>query len=325
MGCCGSSPQIPDAPDPYTDYLKGYEAQITTYPQQRAIDAAAKTGGKVVVDGVTYDYTGKGDADYQAAYAEKMAASMLGLQQKYGAQYVEQRLKELEQSDPEGMAMRRQLWQDIQGDIGKVNEDRKLAEANQAAILAELEKGAALDPQMQREVTQATKGRQAARGIILGPSTLREETGDLLAAGQQVKSDRQQRALAFLTSGKTPEDIAYQSRQQAMGNLGAFISGQTPTAQFGSLRGAQNGVVPFYGGSPGVGLNQDAGNQSMAYNQSIWNTQANMAGQQANPYLAGMGLGFQGMALGNSLCGDGGGRVEISPTLPSGGNQGTGE
>lgn len=296
MGCC-SGPDIPQPTDPYTDYLQGYQAQISTYPKQRMIDALAKTGGKGTVDGVEYDFTGKGDANYQADYAKKMAASMLDLQQKYGAAYVENYLKELELSDPEGTAMRKQLWQNIKADAGRTDERMKLAEANQASILAELEKGATLDPEMQREVNQATKGGQAARGIVLGPSTLKQEAGDLLTAGNTVKAERQQRALAFLTSGKTPEDIAYQKRQQTLSNIGAFIGGETPTAQFGNLKGASTGIVPFNGGAPGVGLNQNAGAEAMGYNSSIWSTDANAAAQQANPYLAGLGLGFSATAL----------------------------
>lgn len=301
------SPDMPEAPDPYTEYMQGYQAQIETLPIQRQIEYLARTGGKGVVNGREYDFTGQGDAAYQAQFARKQAETLLKLQQQYGSQYVEQYLKELELADPEGVAMRKQLWQDIQGDIGRVDERRALAEANQAAILAELEKGATLDPEMQREVEQATKGRQAARGIVLGPATAKEQAGDLLAAGNQVKAERQQRALAFLTSGKTPEDIEYQNRQQAMGNIGAFMAGQTPVAQFGQLKGASAGIVPNLGGAPGVGLNPNAGSEAVGYSNSIWNSNMGLAGQQANPYLAGLGLGFQGAAMSYLLSDNNGG------------------
>lgn len=296
---------MPDAPDPYTEYLQGYQAQIETYPQQRAIDYAARTGGKVTVDGVTYDFTGQGDAAYQSEYARKMAATMLQLQQQYGKDYVDQYLKELELADPQGVAMRKKLWQDIQSDLSRTDERRALAEQTQASILAELEKGATLDPQMEREVLQATKGRQAASGIVYGAAANRQQAVDLLTAGNQVKAERQQRALAFLTSGKTPEDIEYQNRQQAMSNLGAFISGETPVAQFGQLKGASNGIVPNYNSGPGVGMNQNAGTQSLSYANQIWGSNVNLAAQQANPYLAGLGLGFNAMSLYNLWGGSG--------------------
>lgn len=307
------SPDIPDPTDPYSDYLAGYQAQAETYPAQRYIEMLYRTGGKGDGRfGVTADFTGQGDADYQKQYTDQMAGAMLALQKQYGAQFVEQKLKELELADPEGVAQRKKLWSDIQADLGRVDERRKLAEANQASILAELEKGSTLDPEMEREVNQATKGRQAARGIILGPATQKEQAGDVLAAGNAVKAQRQQRALAFLTSGKTPEDIEYQNTQQGMANLGAFVAGETPQAQFGNLRGASQGAAPFVSGGTPQGSNQQAGSQAISYNNSVWNTNTQVAANQANPYLAGLGTGFSVFNLMNMWQGSNSGTAAAS-------------
>jgi hypothetical protein len=98
--------------------------------------------------------------------------------------------------------------------------------------------------------------------------------------------------MAFLTTGVSPEDAAYREQMQDLSNLGAFIGGETPVAQFGQLTGAANGIVPGTPVAPGMGLDPNAGANGMAWANNVWATK--QAGQGVNPWVAGLAGAFQG-------------------------------
>ena len=72
-------------------------------------------------------------------------------------------------------------------------------------------------------------------------------------ASEDTAARCKQAALAFLTSGATPEDVAYRREEQAFANLGSFAVGESPIAQFGQLSGAGEGAVPFGTGVAAAG------------------------------------------------------------------------
>jgi len=110
-------------------------------------------------------------------------------------------------------------------------------------------------------------------------------------AAEARRTARQQKAAAFLSGGFAKADRNYKKDQQDLANLGAFLSGQTPTAQFQQLSGAQNGAAPFVGTTPGPGLNPNAGAQGAQFAQQNYQTQ--MANPQNNPWMQGLGMGLQ--------------------------------
>ncbi len=201
-------------------------------------------GGKAVINGREYDFTGLGDADNAAVISEQMAQVLLDIQKNYGAEYVKQRLANLRQADPTGYAARQQLFDRILADVEK-NPDRPLADDLQAQIVDSLHQGAKLDSRETEQVQQDVRGKQLHSGIYLGNAAASEEANAVVGAGEQMRDEREQQALAFQTAGVSPEDVEYRRIQQGLSNLGSFVNGQTPTAQFGSLSGAGNGAAPF--------------------------------------------------------------------------------
>ena len=187
--------QTPDAPDYAAANREGVLADIETLPLRKMIEAAAKLGTKVEYKDpktgqtIKADFTGFGDVDqargqleFSKESAETMAKLALDLQTKYGDQYIEARLKELEASDPVGFALRKKYGE---------------------TVSAELDNGYELAPGMREEVVQAERAAQAARGNILGQSSGAVEAMQTGNAAFRLYQQRLANAAAFL-SGTTP-------------------------------------------------------------------------------------------------------------------------
>lgn len=316
MGLC-SSPRIPDPADAY---VSGQRASLQTFPLQHNIEAAARLGQPITVrmpDGSsqTFDFTGLGEGDYQGQYANQMAQSLLELQQQLGPEYVQQRLRELNAADPEGQATRDQLFQSIIADLDQASgAQRPAAEELQKHILDELNKGGTLPDAVARNVSQGVLGGQVARGNFLGNAAAAEEGAALTGASDAIKAQRENAALAFLTSGATPEDVDYRRSEQALHNLGAFASGQSPTAEFGQLSGAGGGVVPFETGGPLPGTDPNAGTRGIQFSNSLYGNQNALYQSSVNPWIAGFSGAANGLNLATSFRGGTGGAGGPTPT-----------
>ncbi|MEW6303493.1 MAG: hypothetical protein AB1705_08490 [Verrucomicrobiota bacterium] len=324
MGCCLEN-DPPPPPNFAAATREAVIADMETLGDRRRLDAAARLGttGRVQVgstggvpDYKEYDFTGLGDADIAAVNADKFASAILDIQKKYGAEFTAEALKQLEQADPEGVAARKQLFEKIQTQIGE-DRERPLADELQRQIQAELEAGGKLDEQSAREFTQAVRRGQAARGNMLGDAATFQEAAEVGNQAEARRTARQQKALAFLTSGATPEDVTYRKDQQDMANLGAFLSGATPQAQFSQLSGAQNGAAPFVAGPAGPTVNPNAQNLGYGAEAQRYGAFTNWYSQQVNPWVAGITLvnntisavrgGGQTSASGGGSSGGGGG------------------
>lgn len=292
MGLC-SPPDIPAAPNPSAATVAGMEAETELYPLKRRIETAIRLGEKAYDENgnVIADFTDTGEVDYQKKYSREMAKAILALNDKYGADFVEQRMKELELADPEGTAARRRQYQKIMASLAETP-DTSIAQATERAVMEDLNRGATLDARDARAVQQRELARTTRGGVYLGAAPARREAGVMDAAGQAKLAERQQRALAFLSSGGTAEDIEFRDRQQKLANLSSFLSGTTPQAQFSQLSGAQNQAVPFTGMGP-MGGTVDRTGDAQAFNARLYTTQVNWAQEQVNPYAAGLGLGMQ--------------------------------
>lgn len=311
MGCGGS----PDIPDPSEGYVAGVLADLETLPARRRLEAAAALGipMDVVLNGrnVSADFTGLGQAQVQREYADQMAQQMLSLQREFGPRFVQQRLEELQQADPEGFRMRRDLWDRVRTSVEEAQTaQRPEADLLQEQILTELEQGGRLPQSVAERVTQDVLGRQVARGNWLGNAAAQEEAGAVAGAADAYRAERQQRALQFLTSGTSPDDVRQRREQQGLANLGSFIAGETPQAQFGQLSGAQQGAVPWQtGGVAMPGTDPNAGAAGINFANGLYAGQVDWRNTQVSPWVAGLSGAAQGMNVWAGLGGQFGRRT----------------
>ena len=198
-----SSEKKPDAPNLAGASEAGVWANVQGAATQQLIANAMKFGKSVTInvprfdakgnrlgeEEVTYDFKGSSDVDatreemeFAAESADKMAATMLEVQEKYGPGFVAAREKERQLADPTGAAVREELGR---------------------SALSDLQRGYELDPGMRREVTQAEEAGQLARGNILGSGAAAAEALSVGDASYRMRQQRLANAASFL-SGTTP-------------------------------------------------------------------------------------------------------------------------
>lgn len=239
------APGAPDAPDYAAANREAIMADIETLPLRKQIEAAAKMGESITYidpetgEEKTADFTGFGDTDQmmqeleaQLSAADLIAKRTLEVQDKYGEQFIEARLKELEASDPEGFAIRKEMG---------------------SQALDELQLGYELPPGMESQITQAERAGQAARGNILGQSAGAAEALKVGDAAFRMRQQRLANAAAFL-SGTTP----------------AAQFGAISTAQAGAAPVITPGVQQGVGLNTGAGA-QGAQYAMQAYGQQSAN------------------------------------------------------
>lgn len=285
-----SSPSIPD---PNAAARQGVVTSAELYPFQYLVSALSQEGGAgTIANPITgqpqgFDFTGLGTADVQNQTNAQQAQNLLDLQNQFGPQYVQQALQDWQQSDPAGFSDYNQLYDTIQGQVNAPVPGIDLATGTQNDILDLLNKGATLDPTSQMQVEQGVRGGQVGNGIYLGNAPVQQEAEAVVGAGDQQQAASEGAASNFLASGVDPTDIQYRSIQQDLANLGAFVNGQTPEGQFGSISGAQSGAAPQSNTGysvPGINEGQAAGsgvnNAFDLYNIENQNT--------VNPFVAGL-------------------------------------
>ena len=103
------------------------------------MNAAAQEGGKVSVGGKEYDFTGLGNVAQQNQMSDKMAQALLDIQKNYGADFVKQRLADLQQSDPTGYAARKQLFDKIISDSEQAPPNAQMSKDLQSQVNGMLE------------------------------------------------------------------------------------------------------------------------------------------------------------------------------------------
>lgn len=272
-------------PDPNLAAADGMRADALNFPKNWLVNAAAEMGNKITVGNKTYDFTGLGNADQSNIISDQMAQTMLDIQKNYAPQFIQQKLDELKQSDPNGYAARKQLFDRIIND-SKTNPNRPLAQDLQDQVQTMLQGAGKLDDNALQQVQQGVRGGQVAKGIYLGNAPASQEASAVVGASDNLRSQQQQQAEGYLASGISPQDVEYRRIQQSLANLGAAINGQTPEAQFTSVSGAGNGAAPFQtpNYSTPASLNPNAAEIGVGFaNQNYQTSQ-----QNANPWLAGL-------------------------------------
>lgn len=291
----------PKIPSPSKAAVAGIQADTELMPFKYLLEAASTLGKNVTIDGKEYKFEGLGQADTARTVSDKLAQTMLDLQREKSPEIIRQRLAELEAADPQGFAARKQLFDRIMADAEN-NPGRPVSSELQQQLQDELAKGAGFSDRRQEEqVREGVRGDQVKHGIYLGAAPTTEEAKTVLQAGDALRDNRQQRALDMLQSGTSPEDVAFRQLQQTLSNLGSFTNSQTPEAQFGQVSGAANGPVNLTGQSPNPNnFNPNAAGQGISNAFGIYNAQAGYQNGQANPWLAGLGIGASTVgALGN--------------------------
>ena len=224
-------------------------------------------------DAVRADFTGLGDIDaarqqldFSRESADATAQTTLYLQQRYGADFIRQRLEELKLSDPTGFALREQMGQ---------------------SVTDELAQGSRLSPSMLAEVQQSTRAAQAARGNVMGDANAAVEGMESGNAGYRLFQQRLANASAFL-SGTTP---VAQFGQISGAQQGAVGVNPMAIQQFGST------VNPNAGAQGSQFAMQSYGQQSSnTFNSNAQNPWSTLLGG-----ITGMGATAGGVALGNYL------------------------
>ena len=247
------SPDMPDAPSIAGANEAGVWANLETVGIQKLIANAALLGKSVDVkvpifdaDGnktgfkdVTYDFKGYSDADstreemeFGGEAADFMAKTMLEVQQKYGKDFVKQRIEELKAADPTGYEVREMLGESAKADLAR---------------------GTELSPDMARQVTQQERAAQAARGNIYGSAPAAAEAMTLGDAGFRMRQQRLANAASFL-SGTTP-----------VAQFGQISGAQAGASPFNPM-GIQSGIsVNPNAGAQGQQWAMNAYNTQMNY------------------------------------------------------------
>ena len=254
------------------------------------------------------DFTGYGTADVEGRLANEMADIAIAIGDKYGVEYAKESARQAEQADPEGTKARQIEHDLIQKNISNPPPISPLSGMVEGQVQGQLSAGKGFDPMTRDLLDKSVAEAAAARGGGPGSADVARSlsTGSQGMARQQAAFDKSR---GFLSSGSTPEDIAYRREQQNMANLGAFVGGRTPESQFANLSSAGQGAAPMYGGQPMVGMPSGGAGAGSQYTVAGW--QANMRARQnqANPWLAGISslmtaAGTYNSAAGNTAAGN---------------------
>lgn len=235
----------------------------------------------------TYDFSGYGTADIQSKLARQTADIESELGKKYGVQFAEEARREAELADPQGTAARKMENELIQQELANPRPINPLSTTLESQIDDQLKAGRGLDPMSRDLLDQAVaranldrSGRTSAGDIATSLSTGNEGQARLNAAEGKAQS--------FLSSGSSPEDIAYRREQQRLADLGAFVGGRTPESQFQNLSGASQGAAPFTPAQPGPTMPGGSAQQGNAYSVAGYQANVNAANNQVNPWMAGL-------------------------------------
>lgn len=249
----------------------------------------------------TADFTGYGEADVQGAIARKNAQNILDLEKKYGSDFIDEALKEQQLADPQGTEARKQMYDLIKQQEDE-HPDRPVADLLDSQVTDQLSAGKGLDRVSSDVLRSAVDKAQASRGQTGGAQPDYSENLTTGFEGEKRLSDAEQKALGWLTSGATPEDVAYRREQQNLGNLSAFVNNRTPESQFAQLSGAQQGPAPYNTGTPLARENQSVGPAAAtaATQGGLMNLGAQL--NQADPWMAGLSALLKGAnAVGSSI------------------------
>jgi len=242
-------PSPPSAPDPAKTFQEGLQTWLKYLPTML-----------------------KREQQYRTQYDPQRIAEQQALQAKFGPTQYAQQLAALQQLDPLGVAMRGQLGQTIQQALTRGNIDPGQAavfgqlgsrvgqalsqggldptqvaayQALGQGTLGQYNRGAMMDPSLQRDVEQTLAARQGATGAMGNAASM----AAAVYTGQRAQQLQQQRTgnLAGFLGLQAPEAAAIQAgaqysqlqspEERALAQAGSFLSSPTPEQQVGMIQG----------------------------------------------------------------------------------------
>ena len=271
------------APDMAAANREAVYAQAETFPIIRELEAASRLGqagsyvlldkdGNPRVDPKTgktiireYDFSGQGDVDLtrqiaQASneLADPQAAAQLGVAQKYGSQFAQQRRNELQTLDPKRFGLYESFLENLLSGKNQIPEDTiespsyervgmpggpqdtgeaaRIRSNLERQISSGLAQAGTLDPAMIRGAEQAARARGTSTGNLLGNLSAFREARAVNEAISNADVQRRQQAIGLLQSGQTSSDVANRQSQEAFQNILA-ATGQRNTAMQQSFAG----------------------------------------------------------------------------------------
>lgn len=227
------------------------------------------------------DFTGESTADIQGQIQKAEAAGQIALQQQYDPQFIAEALAQEKLANPQGVAARATEQNLIQQGINNPPSS-PVSDAMEKQIEGQVNAGSNLTPQEEQMLASTIADANASGAGASSTGFENALTGGL--AGTQRELANAGAGEAWLSSGQTPEDIAYQQNQQNMANLASYIGGATPQSQFNSLQTASQGATPTPNNAV---LSTMPGNaQSLGSGAAVNNYEEQFS--QANPWITGL-------------------------------------
>lgn len=248
----------------------------------------------------TVNFSGEGTASVEGQIESQEAAGQLAEGQEYDPQFIAQELAEEQQADPQQFAARQAEYQMLENAINNP-QTSPVSQTMENQIQQRVNAGSGLTPEEQAMLNAAVAGQPNEGTTGSQPDfALYPTTG---FAGEQRALQNAGSGAAWLASGETPADIQYRQEQADLGDLSAYISGETPESQFSELSGAgasptpnyQSGYLPSYQGQQAADIGASAA--ATQYGENV-----NEALTQSNPWVVGLS-GVLGGA--NALAGAG--------------------
>ena len=204
-----------------------------------------KDGNVVPESKAVANFAGNSTADIQGRSQQQLAQGQLDTAKQYDSQFIAQRLAEEKQANPQGVAARQALYNDIQQAVNNPPPVSPVATTMDKQINDRVAAGSGLTPEEQATLDAAVNGSTMTGTSGNTPNL----SGDLTTgfAGEQRALQNAGSGATWLASGQTPADVQYREQQQGLSDLSSYISGQTPQSQFGQLSGAQSGPTPNSG------------------------------------------------------------------------------
>jgi len=239
------------------------------------------------------NFAGSSTADIQGQIMQQLAQGQLSNAQKYDPQFIAQALAQEQQANPQGVAARGDLYNDIQQQINTPPFSPVANTMNQQ-ITDQVNAGSGLTPEEQTALDAAVNGNAGAEAAATGQLTsgFQGQARDLRNAGS---------GATWLSSGETPADIQYRQEQQNLSDLSSFVNGQTPESQFSSLSGANAGPTPNTSTNYLPSYNTQAAEQGAQAGATQYGQQVQQQLQTANPWTSGLSAALSAAPVATNL------------------------
>lgn len=211
------------------------------------------------------------------------AANRAGLAAQTEAEQA--RMDAMRTTDPERWALRQKLMADANSELGA---------------------GATLTAQQMERLQQNIRAAQAARGNILGAGAGYDEARMAQDAGESLQQQRRMNALQIMQAGELgPRFTAAQVVNPLMPNYQSApgVNPMVPNLQATTAGGPNLSPTNINRSGAFSYVNPNASSQSAQLANSQWQTRAQIASEEVNPWMAGLSLAFQGLGAAGGVAG----------------------